>query len=100
MSTLHNNLTKAIDSIIDSKLEYYEILLDEKIEEIERQIRISSTNPTKEILMQKEVFDLLGIGRRRLKNWVDRGLNEIRVDNRVYYRYSDLMHFIENSSNH
>ena len=74
--------------------------IDNVVDKIERQIRISSTNPTKEILMQKEVFDLLGIGRRRLKNWVDRGLNEIRVDNRVYYRYSDLMHFIENSSNH
>ena len=48
--------------------------------------------------MQKEVFELLGIGRRRLKNWVDRGLDEMRVDNRVYYRYSDLLEFIESSN--
>lgn len=48
-------------------------------------------------MQQKEVFELLGIERRALENWVKRGLKEIPVDKRVYYRYSDLMNFIENS---
>ena len=56
-----------------------------------------NTDPNHEILMQKEVFELLGIGRRRLKNWVERGLKELRIDHRVYYRYSDLIGFIENT---
>ena len=56
-----------------------------------------NTDPNHEILMQKEVFELLGIGRRRLKNWIERGLKELRIDHRVYYRYSDLIECIENS---
>lgn len=98
MTTLQNNLSKAIEMIIENKLEFYENDFAEKIASLERQINISSTNLGKEILMQKEVFELLGIGRRRLKNWVDRGLDEMRVDNRVYYRYSDLLEFIESSN--
>ena len=98
MTTLQNNLSKAIEMIIENKLEFYQNDFAEKIASLERQINISSTNPGKEILMQKEVFELLGIGRRRLKNWVDRGLDEMRVDNRVYYRYSDLLEFIESSN--
>lgn len=98
MNALHSNLYQAIDLIIESKIESYEQDFEEKIAELERQLKITASNPSKEILMQKEVFELLGIGRRRLKNWVDRGLHEIRVDNRVYYRYSDLMHFIENGN--
>lgn len=33
-----------------------------------------------------------------VKNWVERGLKETRVDNRVYYYYSDLIKYIENES--
>lgn len=96
MNTLQTNLSRAIEMIIDNKMESYEMVFEEKIADLEKQLNISSTNPGKEILMQKEVFELLGIGRRRLKNWVERGLAEMRVDNRVYYRYSDLIKFIEN----
>lgn len=96
MNTLQTNLSRAIEMIIDNKMESYEMVFEEKIADLEKQLNISSTNPGKEILMQKEVFELLGIGRRRLKNWVERGLDEMRVDNRVYYRYSDLIKFIEN----
>ena len=58
MSTLHNNLTKAIDSIIDSKLECYEILLDEKIEEMnealtETQKELQAVRDEKSILEKK-----------------------------------------------
>lgn len=96
MNTLQTNLSRAIEMIIDNKMESYEMVFEEKIADLEKQLNISSTNPGKEILMQKEVFELLGIGRRRLKNWVERGLDEMRVDNRVYYRYSDFIKFIEN----
>lgn len=95
MSTLHNNLTQAIDLIIEARFETYEQSIDEKIALLEQQIQINAANPIKEILQQKEVFELLGIGRRRLKKWVDRGLNETRIGNRVYYRYSELMQFME-----
>lgn len=95
MTNLHNSLNNAVDLIIDHKIEGIAEIFNEKISNIERQLQTSINNPYKEILQQKEVFELLGIGRRRLKNWVDRGLNEIRIDNRVYYRYSDLMNFIE-----
>lgn len=96
MNNLHTNFSNAMDLIIDSKLEEYEVIMNEKISKLEKKIQTLNTNPNNEILMQKEVFELLGIGRRRLKNWVDRGLKEIRIDNRVYYRYSDLIEFIEN----
>lgn len=95
MTDLHANLNRAMDMIIDSKLSEYEKNLNDKIAQLERKLVNLNTNPTNEILQQKEVFELLGIGRRRLKGWVERGLKEIRIDNRVYYRYSDLMEFIE-----
>lgn len=96
MTNLHTNLNAAVDLIIESKMQPLTKMFDEKISNLERQLQTANTNPYNEILQQKEVFELLGIGRRRLKNWVDRGLKEIRIDNRVYYRYSDLMNFIEN----
>ena len=73
MNDLHTDFNQALDKMIALKLERYEIL------------------------MQKEVFELLGIDRHRLKNWVERGLKELRIDHRVYYRYSDLIECIENS---
>lgn len=33
-----------------------------------------------------------------VKKWVGRGLKETRVDNRVYYYYSDLIKYIESGS--
>lgn len=95
MMNLQVNLNNAVDMMIDSKLESEINSLNLKIAEIEQKI-VTATNPMNEILQQKEVLELFGIGRKRLKNWVGRGLNEIRVDNRVYYRYTDLMNFIEN----
>ena len=56
MTTLQNNLSKAIEMIIENKLEFYENDFAEKIASLERQINISSTNPGKEILMQKEYY--------------------------------------------
>lgn len=98
MMNLHINLNNAIDLIIESKIQEQEVIWDARINELERKLLTTATNPNHEILQQKEVFELLGIGRKRLKNWVGRGLKEIRVDNRVYYRYSDLMNFIENGT--
>lgn len=92
---LHVNLNNAVDMIIDSKFEKQEELLQEKFKQLEQQLLNTASNPHHEILQQKEVFELLGIGRKRLKNWVGRGLKEMRVDNRVYYYYSDLLNFIE-----
>lgn len=97
MTNLHNQFNQAMDLIIESKIKTYEEIFNEKFAQIERQLQTINANPHNEILQQKEVFELLGIGRKRLKNWVERGLNEIRIDNRVYYRYSDLMNFIENN---
>ncbi|WP_161877691.1 helix-turn-helix domain-containing protein [Alkalibacterium sp. MB6] len=97
MTNIHTNLNSVMDLIIDTKIEQYEQTINEKLSQLERKLLTAHTNPNNEILQQKEVFELLGIGRRRLKNWVDRGLKEIRIDNRVYYRYSELMNFIENS---
>jgi len=97
MTNLHTNLNNAMDLIIEAKLEQYENQINEKLALLEKRLISAGTNPYNEILQQKEVFELLGIGRRRLKKWVERGLKEIRIDNRVYYRYSDLMDFIENS---
>jgi len=94
---LNADLNNVMDTIIDSKLEKQKETFDAKIATLERQLQTVNTNPNNEILQQKEVFELLGIGRRRLKKWVARGLKEIRIDNRVYYRYSNLMDFIENS---
>lgn len=96
MANIQTNLNHVMDMVIDSKIQEYETAINEKIAYLERQLQTIHTNPHNEILQQKEVFELLGIGRRRLKNWVDRGLIELRIDNRVYYRYSDLMEFIEN----
>lgn len=97
MMNLNADLNNVMDTIIDSKLEKQKETFDAKIATLERQLQTVNTNPNNEILQQKEVFELLGIGRRRLKKWVARGLKEIRIDNRVYYRYSNLMDFIENS---
>lgn len=94
MMNLHTNLSQAVDMMIESKLDKQESFLLEKIDTLEQKLSTVSSNPKLEILQQKEVFELLGIGRRRLKNWVDRGLSEMRIDNRVYYRYSDIMAFI------
>lgn len=94
MSNL-TNINKAIEIIIDDKLEDYGLVVNNKISELETKIVNSSTHPKHEILQQKEVFEILGIGRRKLKKWVDEGLKEIRVDNRVYYKFSDVMEFIE-----
>ena len=97
MSELHNDLNHVLDSMIEMKMAEYRDYFNEKLAVLERQLLTNSTNPYTEILQQKEVFALLGIGRVRLKKWVERGLREIRIDNRVYYRYSDLMHFIEHN---
>lgn len=96
MSNAVQSLNYALELIIESKLESFESAIIDRVIYLERQLENSKSNKHHEILQQKEVFELLGIGRRRLKNWVDRGLPEMRVDNRVYYRYSDLMNFIEN----
>lgn len=90
------NLNKVIEIIIDERIEDYDLLMNNRISELESKIANSSTNPKHEILQQKELFEILGIGRRKLKKWVDEGLKEIRVDNRVYYRFSDVIEFIEN----
>jgi len=90
------NLNKVIEIIIDERIEDYDLLMNNRISELESKIVNSSTNPKHEILQQKELFEILGIGRRKLKKWVDEGLKEIRVDNRVYYRFSDVIEFIEN----
>lgn len=95
--TLNTNLNNAVDLMIEYKLKEYEKSIDEKFEKLEKTFVIANRPPNHEILQQKEVFEMLGIGRKRLKNWVARGLNEIRVDNRVYYRYSEIMEFIENN---
>lgn len=98
MKSIQSNLNYAVEMIIDLKLEKQEAILNQRIMQLEEKLATATQNSITEILQQKEVFELLGIGRRRLKNWVDRGLKEIRVDNRVYYRYSDLINFIENSN--
>lgn len=94
MSNL-TNLNKAVEMIIDEKLEDYGLMMNNKIKELETKIIHSNVHPQHEILQQKEVLEILGIGRKKLKKWVDEGLKEIRVDNRVYYRFSDVMEFIE-----
>lgn len=98
MMTLQNSLNQVVDQIIDLKLERQEEIFIQKMNELEQKILSSTNSGTHEILQQKEVFELLGIGRKRLKKWVDRGLLEMRIDNRVYYRYSDIMRFITNSN--
>lgn len=95
MSNL-TNLNKAIEIIIDEKIEDYSLVVNNRISELESKFTNNSTHPKHEILQQKEIFEILGIGRRKLKKWVDEGLKEIRVDNRVYYKFSDVMEFIEN----
>lgn len=97
MTNLQTNLNDAMDLLIEAKLEHYEKEFNQKLAQLEKRLVTAATNPHHEILQQKELCELLGIGHRRLKKWVERGLTEIRIDNRVYYRYSDLMNFIENS---
>lgn len=97
MTNLHTSFNDAMDLIIEAKLEDYEKEINQKLAQLEKRFVAAGTNPYHEILQQKEICELLGIGHRRLRKWVERGLNEIRIDNRVYYRYSDLMAFIENS---
>ena len=97
MNNFQNNLNQIVDLMIESKLKQQEENLNRKIEELEKKIQTASTSHN-EILQQKEVFEILGIGRRKLKKWIDRGLSEMRIDNRVYYRYSDIIQFIENGN--
>lgn len=96
--TLQTSLNQVVDQIIDLKLEKQEELFAQKMYELEQKVLSNASAGTHEILQQKEVFELLGIGRKRLKKWVDRGLLEMRIDNRVYYRYSDIMRFIANGN--
>lgn len=98
MMNIHSNFNQAMDMIIDSKLEKETEVLTNRIDQLEQKLLTATSNSHREILQQKEVFELLGIGRRRLKNWVERGLDEMRIDNRVYYRYSDIMQYIENGN--
>lgn len=97
MNNFQNNLNQAVDLMIESKLKQQEESLNRKIEELEKKIQTASVSHN-EILQQKEVFEILGIGRRKLKKWIERGLSEMRIDNRVYYRYSDIIQFIENGN--
>lgn len=97
MNNFQNNLNQALDLMIESKLKKQEENLNRRIEELEKKIQTANFSHN-EILQQKEVFEILGIGRRKLKKWIERGLLEMRIDNRVYYRYSDIIQFIENGN--
>lgn len=96
MINIQTSLNHAVEIMIESKLKEQEELLNERFEQLEQRMSTANTLQ-KEILQQKEVFEILGIGRRKLQKWIGRGLNEMRIDNRVYYRYSDIIQFIENS---
>lgn len=97
MINIQTSLNQAVEIMIESKLKEQEALVNERFEQLEEKILRSSKVPH-ELLQQKEVFEILGIGRRKLKNWIERGLCEMRIDNRVYYRYSDIVQFIENGN--
>lgn len=68
---LEDSLNQLVDQIIDLKLERQEEIFIQKINELEQKILFTTSGGTHEILQQKEVFEILGIGRKRLKNWVD-----------------------------
>ena len=68
MKNLSNQFGFLIEKMIDEKIEESTLVLNDKIRKLEEDIYKITKNPPKEILQQKEVFEMLGIGRRKLKN--------------------------------
>lgn len=61
--------------------------MESRIEELEREKK-------KSYLRQKEVCAEFGIGHATLKHWVACGLEEIWIENRVYYDRKDLEQYM------
>lgn len=93
---MQTSLDQVMSEVINSKLQEHNADLENRFKTIEEKLLSMHSNPYTEILQQKEVFEIMGIGRRKLKRWVENGLKEFRIDNRVYYKYSDLLRYIEN----
>lgn len=67
----------------------------EKIGHLENRINELEVNHRKTFLTQKEVCSVFNIGHRTLKKWVAKGLNEIWLENRVYYDLNDIQSFLD-----
>lgn len=94
----NQTMKQAVELLMSALDEDKQTELFARVETLEHRIDELEFCPQKEILRQKEVFDLFGIGYKTLKKWVANGLKEYRLDNRVYYRRSELMAFFSNKA--
>lgn len=70
-------------------------VLQEKVSELEQRLASLENSHRRTYLRQKEVRERFGIGHTTLKGWVNRGLREIWIDNRVYYDINDIEAYLE-----
>ncbi|MBG9987596.1 hypothetical protein HZY88_01225 [Aerococcaceae bacterium DSM 111176] len=85
---------KALDLLANSMWEKYSLSIFDYIKKLEERINQLERDKQKAYLRQKEIFQEFGIGHATLKNWVACGLNEIRVENRVYYDRQDIQAYL------
>ncbi|MGX6486648.1 hypothetical protein ACX3VT_01495 [Aerococcus sanguinicola] len=65
-----------------------------RIQNLEENFTQLQASQKKAYLSQKEILDEFKIGHRRLKRWVAQGLQEIWIENRVYYDREDLKNYL------
>ena len=85
---------KAFEYIANSMFEIHSENIFSYIKAIELRLDELERTNKKSYLRQKEVFNEFGIGHTTLKRWVAKGLEEIWIENRVYYDRKDIERYM------
>lgn len=87
--------SKALDVLAETMWQKHSNTIFDYIKELEDRVNQLERNNQKDFLKQKEVFKEFGIGHATLKNWVACGLEEIRIESRVYYDRKDIQSYLD-----
>lgn len=79
------------NSLVEERIKHFV----ETISILEDRIEVLEVKNRKNYLKQQEVISEFGIGHRTLKKWVDDGLKEIWLGNRVYYDQADIESYMQ-----
>lgn len=85
---------KAFEYIANNMFEIHSVNILNYIQKIESRIEELERENKKAYLRQKDVCAEFGIGHATLKNWVACGLEEIWIENRVYYDRKDIERYM------
>lgn len=75
--------------------------IDEMIEQIverkleEKLSQLSKQKERDQLVLQKEVKRLYGVGVETIKRWVENGLNEYRDGRKIYYSLDEIQEYLK-----